>query len=54
MRKRVLLSGLAPIGLGYTLLSLPPHDGFWSLTAAPVLLVLGYCGLVPLGLLLRR
>ena len=54
MRRRVLVSGLLVIGVGYGLLSLPPHDGFWSLTAAPVLLILGYCGLVPLGLLLRR
>ncbi len=45
--------GIAAIVLGYVLLSIPPADGFLSLTAAPVLLVLGYCVILPLAILYR-
>ena len=43
--------GLATIALGYVFLSLPPVDGFMSLTLAPLLLILGYCVFIPLALL---
>lgn len=43
--------GLIAIALGYVFLSLPPVDGFMSLTLAPLLLVLGYCVLIPIALL---
>ena len=43
--------GLVTIALGYVFLSLPPVDGFMSLTLAPLLLVLGYCVLIPIALL---
>ena len=43
--------GLAIIALGYVFLSLPPVDGFMSLTLAPLLLVLGYCVLLPIAVL---
>ena len=43
--------GLATIALGYIFLSLPPVDGFMSLTLAPLLLILGYCVFIPLALL---
>lgn len=29
-------------------------EGFWTLTLAPILLVLGYCVVVPLGILYRK
>ncbi len=45
-------AGLCTILIGYLCLSQPPVDGFLSLTLAPVLLVIGYCVLIPLGLLL--
>ena len=45
--------GLGVIGVGYVLLSIPPADGFWSLTMAPILLILGYCVLVPVAILLK-
>ena len=38
---------------GYVLLYTPPADGFLSLTAAPLLLVLGYCVLVPVAILAK-
>ena len=46
--------GLATIALGYVFLSLPPVDGFMSLTLAPLLLVLGYCVFIPIALLSRK
>lgn len=45
--------GILTIAVGYVLLSIPPADGFWSLTAAPLLLVLGYCVVLPLAILHR-
>lgn len=44
-RKWIMAAGLASIVLGYILL----HNG--SISAAPVLLLLGYCVLVPLALI---
>lgn len=46
-------AGLGVIAVGYALLRVPPADGFLSLTAAPVLLVLGYCVLIPAAILAR-
>ena len=46
-------AGLAVILLGYVFLRIPPAEGFFSLTLAPVLLVVGYCVLIPLAILLR-
>ena len=47
------VAGLAAILLGYVFLRIPPADGFFSLTLAPVLLVVGYCVLIPLAILVR-
>ncbi len=47
------IAGLAAIALGYVFLSIPPAEGFLSLTLAPVLLVVGYCVLIPLAILVR-
>ena len=38
--------------IGYILLNQSPAEGFFSLTAAPLLLVLGYCVLIPVAILL--
>ena len=45
--------GIAVILLGYVLLSIPPADGFLSLTLAPILLVTGYCILIPMTILAK-
>ena len=45
--------GVAVIAVGYGLLTIPPADGFLSLTMAPVLLVLGYCIVIPWAILYR-
>jgi hypothetical protein len=46
-------AGLGVIAMGYLLLGVPPAEGFLSLTLAPILLVLGYCVLVPAAILVR-
>ena len=46
-------AGLAVILLGYVFLCIPPAEGFFSLTLAPVLLVVGYCVLIPMAILVR-
>ena len=51
---RILGSGLLSIVLGYVALSQSPWDGTMPLVVAPILLVLGYCVLIPLGILYRR
>jgi hypothetical protein len=54
-KNRMLFAvGLAAIVLGYLALSVPPADGFLSLTLAPLLLVIGYCVLIPLALLAKE
>ncbi|MDA0745132.1 MAG: hypothetical protein O2954_01345 [bacterium] len=45
-------AGMLVILLGYLCLAQPPVDGFLSLSLAPVLLVIGYCVLIPLALLM--
>ena len=54
-RRNWILFGasLAVIGLGYALLRMPPADGFLSLTAAPIMLVGGYCVLLPAAILVN-
>ena len=54
-RKNWILAGagLATILLGYLALRVPPAEGFLSLTLAPVLLVTGYCVLIPMAILVR-
>ncbi|MFQ5707214.1 MAG: hypothetical protein ACE5HO_07165 [bacterium] len=43
-------SGLIVIILGYVSLAQGPANSFWSLTLAPILLVVGYCVLIPLAI----
>ena len=53
-KNRILFTAaLATLTVGYALLSVPPADGPLSLTVAPLLLVLGYCVLVPAAILVR-
>ena len=45
--------GMATIAVGYVLLRIPPVDGPLSLTVAPILLVAGYCVILPAAILVR-
>ena len=46
--------GLLVIIVGYLFLRTPPAESFWSLTLAPIVLVIGYCVIVPLSILRKR
>ena len=49
----IFTGGVVVIGLGYLFLSFPPAEGFLSLTLAPILLILGYCVIVPWAILYK-
>ncbi|MBI3005261.1 MAG: hypothetical protein HYY49_07560 [Ignavibacteriales bacterium] len=51
---QILLVGLIVIALGYYALSQEPWDGTMPLVVAPILLVLGYCVIIPVGILYRK
>ncbi len=46
--------GLAVILIGYLALAKGPIEGFLPLVLAPVFLVLGYCVIIPLGILYKK
>jgi hypothetical protein len=48
---RLFWIGLGAIVLGYITLGMPPVNGFMTMTVAPLLLVAGYCVIIPLALL---
>jgi hypothetical protein len=50
----ILLAGLVVIVLGYLALSEKSVEGFLPLTVAPILLVLGYCVIIPVGIMYRK
>jgi hypothetical protein len=50
----IIIAGIVVIVLGYLALSTSPWDGFMALTVAPILLVAGYCVIIPLGIVYRR
>ncbi len=47
-------AGLVSIVLGYIALVQEPWDGFLPLYVAPILFAVGYCVLIPLGILYRK
>ena len=46
--------GLLVIVIGYLALANGPIEGFLPLVLAPILLVLGYCVIIPLGILYKK
>jgi hypothetical protein len=50
----ILGLGLVVIAAGYLSMLEGSVEGFLPLVAAPLLLVLGYCGIIPLGILYRK
>ena len=51
---QILGGGLLCIILGYIALAQDPWNGTMPLVVAPILLVLGYCVLIPIGILFRK
>ncbi len=50
----IILAGGVVIVTGYIALSTHPWDNPIALTVAPVLLVLGYCVIIPFGIIFRK
>lgn len=50
----ILGIGLVVIIFGYIALSGNTVEGFSQLTVAPILLVIGYCIIIPFGIMYRR
>jgi uncharacterized membrane protein HdeD (DUF308 family) len=46
--------GVAIIIAGYVALAQPPADSFLSVTVAPILLVMGYCVIIPIAILYQK
>jgi hypothetical protein len=51
---QILGVGILCIVLGYIALAQDPWDGTMPLVVAPILLVLGYCVVIPIGILFRK
>ena len=51
---QIILAGIAVIVAGYFALSAKPWDNPVALNVAPVLLVIGYCVIIPFGIMYRR
>jgi hypothetical protein len=54
MNYQILGTGILCIILGYVALAQEPWDGTMPLVVAPILLVLGYCVIIPIGILFRK
>jgi uncharacterized membrane protein HdeD (DUF308 family) len=50
----ILVAGIVVIVLGYLALSQKTVEGFLPLTVAPILLVIGYCVIIPVGIMYRK
>ena len=50
----VVLAALVVIIIGYVFLGIGPYDSAQSKTIGPVLLVLGYLVVLPLGIIVRK
>lgn len=51
---KILAVGIAVILLGYFALSASPWDNPLAITVAPILLVVGYCVIIPVGIIYRK
>ena len=51
---KILIAGVVVVILGYIALSMEPWDGFMAITVAPMLLVFGYCVVIPIGIIYRK
>ncbi len=47
----IILAGIATVGLGYLVMGESPTMSFAALTLSPIILVLGYCVIIPIGIM---
>jgi hypothetical protein len=48
---QILIIGLAVIVLGYIAMSQGPVDSFWTMTVAPLLLLVAFLGIIPYAIM---
>ena len=48
---RIILLGVVVIALGYLVMYMSPTMSSMALTVSPIILLLGYCVIVPLGIM---
>ena len=51
---QIILAGMVVIIIGYFALSAKPWDNPIALNVAPILLVIGYCVIIPFGIIYRK
>jgi hypothetical protein len=51
---KIIVGGVLLIIVGYLALSVKPYDSVMSLDVAPILLVFGYCVVIPFGIIYRK
>ena len=51
---QILCAGILCITLGHVALAQGPWDGTMPLVVAPILLVIGYCVMIPIGILFHK
>src|SRR5882724_4763683 len=47
----IIIAGVLTVGLGYLVMRMSPAMSFAALTLAPIILVLGYCVIIPYGIM---
>ncbi len=50
----IIGAGILVIIIGYLALANGPIEGFLPLVLAPIMLIIGYCVLIPLGILYKK
>ena len=50
----LFFTGLFVLIVGYIFLAQGPWDSFWSRTLAPIILVIGYCVVIPIALFYEK
>lgn len=50
----ILGIGILIIALGYVALAQEPWDNFFAIVIAPIVLLIGYCIVIPLGILYKN
>jgi len=51
---QIFAVGILIVIIGYVALAQGPPNSFWSLTLAPILLVIGYCVVIPFAILYQK
>ncbi|MBN2789682.1 MAG: hypothetical protein JXR69_05795 [Candidatus Delongbacteria bacterium] len=49
----IFIAAALSLVLGYFLMSVGPHDSFWSLTLSPIIVMFGLIVLFPAGIMLN-